>query len=635
MLKCGDDEDEPDTFTHYDLICEQTLTKYAGKNYADNEGQMQLIKEFEQYPGNVNHSPIRWYTQPCFLYRMLNKALSNLDIDILVKMAFFIRDLHRNIEMLQAAQPTEPHRLPVCTVYRGKTMSTKEFDQKIQKEKLLSFNNFLSTSKERKVAVDFIKRYTEPSKTSVLFIMPIDPEVKSAPFADIEHLSKLPEEKEILFSTHTIFRIKAIQKIHVDDIHVQEVTLTLVSSTDDQELSKLTQSLKKALQGSTGWHRLGNLLIAIGDFEKAEEVYMMLLRDVSDDDKKEKSFLYYNLGRINYNLAKYIKAEDCMKSAIQIQESVFPEDDSELAKSYNMIGAVYMKLGKNTEALRHFEKSLKINEKSPRQNNHELAINYKNIGTVYSILGKYTEALSCHKKALEFNKKLDLTISPEIASCYINIGSIYLNMGQYGEALDFYIKALETNKRIHTLHHRHLANSYSQVGSVYGHMGKYSEACSYLQKALDMLQNSPHQSHLASCYRNFGLVYGKMGKCEEALSNFENAVTIYTSISPCHPKLAKTFADIGRLHGKMENYSKEGSYYERALDIYLSEHPPNYHGLANSYCNLGMVYNKMEQYQKALSFYQRALEQGRKIHDENDPVLQMYRESIAAIQNKL
>lgn len=583
------------------------------------------------------HTPIWWYTDETFLYGMLNKALRSLDMEGMTKMGFFIRKLHQQLEQLHKEQSTMHEKQ--FDVYRGQGLTEKDFESlRSTKGGLLSFNNFLSTSKDPKIAMGFVGHALHKCKdiVGVLFIMTIDSSkisVSTTPFALIDDYSAIPQEQEILFSMHTVFRVDDIKQT-VDNNRLWEVQLTLTDENDPQ-LAGLTQNIRHELLGSTGWHKLGNLLIKTGDFQKAEEVYLALLRDVSDDDKKEKSFLYCKLGLINYNISRFIEAEQYLQLARKIQENILPENDPQLAKTYNIIGSVCMKLGKNSEALRYFKKSVEINESLSPQDNHQLAINYKNIGTVYSKLGKYTESLLFYKKSLEFNEKIGLTISPELASCYTNIGSIYLKTKQYEEALEFYMKALDMNEKTHTPHHRHVANCYSLIGSLYGNMGKYSEACSYLQKALDMLQNSPHHSHLASCYRNFGLVYGKMGQYKEALSNFEKAVLLFTSISAYHPKLAGTLTDIGTLYGQMENYSQERSYHERARDTYLSEEPPNYDGVANSCYSLGMVYTKMEQYEKALLFYQRALENGRKIYDEDDPVLQMYRENIAAIQNRL
>lgn len=57
---------------------------------------MQRINDLEQKYGE--QTPIWWYTLESFLYRMLNHALRTFDIDILVKMKFFIRDLHEQIK---------------------------------------------------------------------------------------------------------------------------------------------------------------------------------------------------------------------------------------------------------------------------------------------------------------------------------------------------------------------------------------------------------------------------------------------------------------------------------------------------------------------------------------------------------
>ncbi|CAF4434233.1 unnamed protein product, partial [Adineta steineri] len=46
---------------------------------------------------------------------MLNKALRTQDIEIIIKMGFFIRDLHQQIELLHSATKNQGS----LTVYRG------------------------------------------------------------------------------------------------------------------------------------------------------------------------------------------------------------------------------------------------------------------------------------------------------------------------------------------------------------------------------------------------------------------------------------------------------------------------------------------------------------------------------------
>jgi len=48
----------------------------------------------------LNSNSFWWYTNECFLHRMLNRALRMMKVDIIIKMGFFVRDLHCQIEEL-------------------------------------------------------------------------------------------------------------------------------------------------------------------------------------------------------------------------------------------------------------------------------------------------------------------------------------------------------------------------------------------------------------------------------------------------------------------------------------------------------------------------------------------------------
>ena len=90
--------------------------QYCREALADNEGALNNVKKLERQYGE--QTPIWWYTYPCFLYPMLNRALRMMDADLIVRMGFFIGDLHRQIEQLHQQQFTnsqlqsELYRLP-------------------------------------------------------------------------------------------------------------------------------------------------------------------------------------------------------------------------------------------------------------------------------------------------------------------------------------------------------------------------------------------------------------------------------------------------------------------------------------------------------------------------------------------
>ncbi|CAF3390656.1 unnamed protein product, partial [Rotaria sp. Silwood2] len=64
-----------------------------------------------------NHTPIWWYTAETFMYSMLNRGLRQMDVNIILKMGFFIRHLHNHIiELHHEQQDSMPTKFQV---FRG------------------------------------------------------------------------------------------------------------------------------------------------------------------------------------------------------------------------------------------------------------------------------------------------------------------------------------------------------------------------------------------------------------------------------------------------------------------------------------------------------------------------------------
>ncbi|CAF1531484.1 unnamed protein product, partial [Rotaria sp. Silwood1] len=214
------------------------LVTFCQEQYKDNPQELKFIQEFER-----TYRPSEaawWYTRQCFTYKMLNRALRTLDGDIIIRMGFYLCDVHRQIEDLHSKQIDQYHG-KTFPLYRGQGLLTARFE-KIAKNKggLISFNNFLSTSKNRNISLEFAKDALVTTHTvGVLFQMTIDSTESSTPFASIRELSDFAQEDEILFSMHTVFRIGEVRKIDKKS-PLYEVDLKLTAD-DDQQLRRLTK----------------------------------------------------------------------------------------------------------------------------------------------------------------------------------------------------------------------------------------------------------------------------------------------------------------------------------------------------------------------------------------------------------
>jgi tetratricopeptide (TPR) repeat protein len=571
----------------------EQFSDYCREEFVRDAREPKHVNEFEQE--YHNKTPIYWYTCEGFLYSMLNCALRLMDVDIIVRMGFFIKDLHRHIDQLHSEQCANQSSRKQFMLYRGQGLSKKDLEKmKNTKGGLISFNNFLSTSKNRDVSLTFAKSNLDnPDSVAIFFIMKIDPAQATTPFASIRNFSCFQQEDEVLFAMHTVFRINEIKTIDGND-RLFEVNLTLTGD-NDQDSRVLTDRIREeTFPKSEGWYRLGHLLIKMGQSANAQEVYEVLLDQTTNES--EKGSIYHQIG--------WVKGDQ----------------------------------GEYQEAITFYEKALAIKQQSLPPNHLDLALSYNNIGTVYDSMGDYPKALSSHEKALAIRQQSLPPDHPDLAMSYGNIGNVYFSMGDYPKALPSYEKALAIQQQSLPPNHPDLASTYGNIGAMYNSMGDYPKAFLSHEKALAIKQQSlpPNHPDLTTSYLNIGNVYSSMGDYSKALLSHEKALAIkQQSLSPNHPDLAKSYNNIGNVYSSMGDYSKALLFHEKALAIKQQSLPPNHPDLAKSCNNIGLVYENMGNYSKARSCYERAVDIGQQLLPTNHPHLQLYRQNLEDVKNNL
>ena len=153
----------------------------------------------------------------------------------------------------------------------------------------MAFNNYLSINLSRQISPDFACQ-SSSNDVALLFVMKIDPKVREqsgVPFVYVEDESYFKkDEEEILFATHSVFRIQRIDQITDGKGNpMWEVHLTLIGK-NDQEMGELIKHIRKEIGLHTGWSPLGWILIKIGQSEKAEQLYQVLLDKTSSDTER-------------------------------------------------------------------------------------------------------------------------------------------------------------------------------------------------------------------------------------------------------------------------------------------------------------------------------------------------------------
>ena len=428
----------------------QEFIDYCRELFVDNGNELQTIKEFEKR--YREYTPVWWYTRECFLYRTVNRSLRTMEVNAIIKMGFYICDLDRQLKQLHSEQFKGHDQNSRLILYRGQGLSKVDFERLSQtKGGLLSFNNFLTTHKDRQVALAFAENArTNPHLLPILFVMTIDPSLSTTPFASIDQVSNFPGEHEVLFSMHSIFRVVATKEIDVKS-HFFEVKLELTSDTDP-DLQTLTDYLRKDVcQHSNGWYRLCRLLPKMGHFDTAQNIYERLLKETPDE--REKGNLYHHIGSIKTDQGNYQEAIKYFEKALSIYEKTLPPKHPHLASSYNNIGLAYGKINEYSKALEAHENALKIYQKIRPSNHPDLASTFNNIGLVHNGLKEYDEALSFHEKALAIRQQTLPPNHPDIAASYNNLGLVCRNLGEFSKALSNYERALEIGQHSLPLNH--------------------------------------------------------------------------------------------------------------------------------------------------------------------------------------
>ncbi len=470
------------------------------KRYANDSLELSYVDELDvEY--NAEQA-VWWYTRPTFMYKMLNRALITQDINILYKMRFFIKDLHLQLENLHR-QYIQTLSSNLITVYRGLSLSDSAFSQ-IQQNPggLIAFNTFLSTSTERKVALSFATQNPNyPGTQSILFEMKINVAKCQSPFADIQQLSEVKTEKEILFSMGTVFRIHTIEKLRSG---VWKIQLSL-DGDEDIQLRRLTEHMRAELRESHPLFTLGRLMKTLGQYENAERFYQMLMAETES----------------------------------------FSSNPTEQAKVYSDLGTIYMDKRLYPQALSYFQQSLTYNDNS--------AECYGNLGLVYKELNQYEKALEHLKLAIELNQTTAAP-SDKAAIQFNNLGTIYYQQKNFDQAKDNYGLALKMRLECLPPTHPDIAQSRSNMGAVLYAQGDYTGALSSFTEAFKIKSASLPSDHpsLAITLNNIALALAKQGRYEEALPNATKAVEISTkALTENHPQTQEFMTKLQTIRQQM------------------------------------------------------------------------------------
>ncbi|CAF1212100.1 unnamed protein product [Adineta steineri] len=577
--------------------------------YKQNKPELKKIKEFQQT--YTRDKAIEWYTDECFLYKLLNKALRTEDIDLLFNFRFFIIDLCSAIEQ-------ENHHLKnkgTLTLYRGTQIPNEELE-KIKENigKTISTNGFLSTSRNINVSLGFIHMNTQSNDfTSVLFEIKANPLLKTVIFTDVGDRSRIEGEEEILFNLNSLFKI--VSANFDSELRIWKVEL----NATDEGAEKVEEYLllsKQQMEEYTPLIYFGRLLMnELGQVDRAGKYFNMLLKSLPHDHP-DIAAVYNNIGLVHMRRDELNLALKNYEIAYAMRRKQLPSNHPHIAGSLNNIGLIYKTKGDLNTALDYLQQALIVDENLHPGNNLGKAMTIDNIGRVYTDKKDFDTALTYLCRALEMFKHVLPDQHSQTAICLGSIGDAHEKKGNLYVALSYYRQQLNMEEQCLPFDHSYLSIHLSLIIDIYKKMNEidnalnlcqqklhiqktrlgehhpriartlmimadlieddnYNEALKYYEQALSVLENcTPLDYQLTSdCLTSMACLYSSYNMMEDALRCQLKALELYRqTLSSDHTEIANSLRNIGLLYEKMNNLSEALRYYNESLSIYQANY---------------------------------------------------------------
>jgi tetratricopeptide (TPR) repeat protein len=374
--------------------------EYSRFNYDKNPIQLNLIDQYEKTDYH-QISAIEWYTRECFISSMINRALRLYDIEILNKIAFFIRDLNKQIQDLHTKSTDTKN----FSVFYGQGISNDQLEKfKMNIYGLISFDSFLLTTMDKELSRYFAKQSGNDRKLiSILYRIEIDRSKSSTPFV---LLDQYDTDQYVLFSLDSFFRIHHLERL---EENFWQMNLILIDNNEQQ-----LKDLIKPNRISKGFFSLGQLMFQMNDLNKANNIFQVLLQNTNTINSKELVSIHRMLGRI------YQKTEDFPSALFHYQECMKTEstylspNDPSLSLTLASIGVILEKLGDLNQALEYYKRAADNQKIDPSI----LAFYYISIGRIHYKQGENIEARKNFELALKFEQKSSVQNSNFLAEIH-------------------------------------------------------------------------------------------------------------------------------------------------------------------------------------------------------------------------
>ena len=578
----------------------QQMIELCQQYYQTNPFQLKKIDEFHR--SYQSHQAIRWYTEECFLYRLINKALRSENIQLLFLLRFYIIDL---ISAIEKQHERIQYRTSLC-VYRGSQIPRDEL-KKLQANigRIVSMNGFLSTSKDVNVALQFASpTHVDEQFESVIYKITTCSHHKSVHFVDIEQYLDVKGENEVLFNLNTTFTIESIHrhgKVWIIDL-----------KTTDQGSEKLFEYfelIKNDIEEYSPMIYLGRLIRDnLGQIEQSKNYFHLLLNLFPENHSSIHS-IYHELGNVYERENDLNQSLKYYQMSYDIRSKLFKLFHPLIANSCHGLASIYRRKKYYEQAISFYRKVLDIDRKLYPNDQVKTAMTLEQMALVYLDRKQFDQAMNHLKKALEIYERFphqDLCI----ASCLGFIGSIYEEYEEFENALNLYKQQMSIREAYLPYDHSDLLLTYEKLGQIYKKNGQFSESIDFCQMKLNEQKKRLGDKHLSLV--RILILFGDIvfeRNWAETLDYYQQALDLIQTSKFNHEYQLYLFwlKHVAILHYRTNRFTSALEYLVEAFKLSQEKFSIDHIDIAHILCLMASIYKKQDNRTHALEFYQESL----------------------------
>ncbi|CAF3268740.1 unnamed protein product [Rotaria sp. Silwood2] len=511
---------------------------------------------------------IDWYTEDCFVYRLVNQAFRTEDITLWYLFRFFIIDLCTQLENVHRKQNIQDY----LTLYRGQARMPTQDLENIRSNigSCILTNGYLSTSKQINVARQFIldAENNDDFKVVMFEINVNASQLKSVIFVDIDQYQGRNEEHEILFNIGSVFKI---QNVEFDfELNIWKIQMEATDECID-EIERRIDTMRKKFQNGNINLLFGRLLIDMYQYTKAESYFQMMLKGLPKDHEDLAS-VYDHIGDVNMRMNNWNEAYRNFSLAYDIKKIRLRSNHPSLGVTLNSIGNYHQAIEEHAEALNCYLKALRCNN-----DQHNAAITKLNIGNIYMINGQFDDAIKLTIEARDILQQIEPCAQIELMHCQGILGDIYFAQKDYVAAEHFYLTVFELSKKYVFIGARERKNCVKALVHLYEEKDNNHKAINFCLEQITLHEQLLGENHssIAHLLMKVGELYinddqKKFQVLKRALHIFEKNVHLeYATTATCLMMVAKCYV-------QQNQHDKASMCYMRALEIQQKIYPPNH-----------------------------------------------------------